>query len=115
MTTETRAITISLNQKTGMFSSILNRFRGSKQTEIAGVRQLLSDEKAKLLHTIKTENPDSIYKLSKLLNRDFKAVRHDIKLLERFGIIELDSSHKAGRDRLKPIININQIVITINL
>ena len=53
--------------------------------------------------------------MSKLLGRDFKAVRHDIKLLEKFGFIELIASHKQGRERLRPVIDVDKIVITINL
>ena len=117
-TKTTKAITINLNQKTGMFSSILNKFTGNQitsQTEITNLRQLLSNEKAKLIHVIKTQNPDSIYELSRLLKRDFKAVRHDIKLLEQFGFVELLVSQKDGRERLKPIISVDKIIFTINL
>jgi len=117
-TKTTKAITINLNQKTGMFSSILNKFTGNQitsQTEITNLRQLLSNEKAKLIHAIKTQNPNSIYELSRILKRDFKAVRHDIKLLEQFGFVELLVSHKDGRERLKPVISVDKIIFTINL
>jgi len=117
-TKTTKAITINLNQKTGMFSSILNKIKGSQitnQKEITNLRQLLSNEKAKLIHIIKTQNPDSIYELARLLKRDFKAVRHDIKLLEQFGFVELLVSQKDGRERLKPVISVDKIIFTINL
>jgi len=67
------------------------------------------------LHTCRTKQPDSIYKLAKLLGRDFKAVRQDIKILEQFGFIELISSHKHGRERLRPVVDADQVVITVNL
>jgi len=86
-----------------------------QNTEIANLRQLLSNERARLLNICKTKEPSSIYELAKLLGRDFKAVRKDIKLLERFGFIELISSHKHGRERLRPIVDADQVVITINL
>lgn len=105
--------TISVIQNKGTFSSIFNR--GEKQSEISELRQLLSNEKARILHIIKTENPSSIYRLSKILKRDFRAVRHDIKILQKFGIIELIVSHKSGRERLTPIIDADKIIITINL
>ena len=117
-TKTTKAITINLNQKTGVFSSIYNKIKGNEITnkkEITNLRQLLSNEKAKLINTIKTQNPGSIYELSRLLKRDFRAVRHDIKLLEQFGFVELLVSQKNGRERLKPVIVVDKIIFTINL
>jgi len=117
-TKTTKAITINLNQKIGVFSSIYNKIKGNQITnkkEITNLRQLLSNEKAKLINTIKTQNPGSIYELSRLLKRDFRAVRHDIKLLEEFGLVELLVSQKNGRERLKPVIVVDKIIFTINL
>lgn len=107
--------TITISEKEGTFSTIFNRFKGKSSSDVSNLRQLLSDERAKLIHVIKTKKPASIYELAKLLGRDFKAVRYDIKLLESFGIIELISSHKQGRERLAPIIGVDRLVINIDL
>jgi len=109
--------TITITEKEGTFSTIFSRFKGRKSydSDISNLRQLLSNERARLIHIIKTKQPDSIYKLAKLLGRDFKSVRHDIRILEKFGVIELISSHKNGRELLKPIIDTDQIQIKINL
>lgn len=109
--------TITLSEKEGTFSTIFNRFKGKKglNSDISNLRQLLSNERAKLMHVIKTKQPDSIYELAKILGRDFKAVRHDIRLLEQFGLIELISSIKNSRERLRPIIDADRLVITLNL
>lgn len=107
--------TINLNQNKGIFSSIFNKIKGNKQSDVVRLRQVLSNEKARILYIIKTEHPDSIYRLSKILKRDFKAVRSDVKLLEHFGFIELVSSFKNGRERLRPVVDIDRVVITINL
>lgn len=115
MTKTIKTKTINLNQKKGVFSSIFNKITGRSSSELADLRQVLSNEKARILHTIKIKNPNSIYELSKFLERDFKAVRHDIKLLQQFGFVELMVSHKKGRERLKPVIDADQIIITINL
>lgn len=116
MAKQTKTRSITLTEKEGKFSSIFSRIKGNKKTsEVGDLRNLLSNEKARLLHICKTKKPDSIYKLAKLLGRDFKAVRHDIKILERFGLVELISSHKQGRERLRPVIDADQIVITLNL
>ena len=107
---------ITLSQSEGAFTAIFHKFKGdSKNSEISDLRQLLSNEKARLLHIAKTKQPESVYKLAKLLNRDFKSVRQDIRLLERFGIIELVASHKQGRERLRPLVDTDQLIITINI
>lgn len=108
--------TITLSEKEGTFSTIFSRFKGNKSSsDISNLRQLLSDERARLIHVIKTKKPDSIYELAKILGRDFKAVRYDIRLLESFGLVELISTHKKGRELLTPVIDIDQLNITINL
>ncbi|MBD3253320.1 HTH domain-containing protein [Candidatus Pacearchaeota archaeon] len=108
--------TISITDKSGTFSTLFHRIKGAKKdTDIINLRQILSNEKARLLHITKTKKPDSLYKLAKLLGRDFKAVRKDIRLLEKFGFIELISSHKNGRERLRPVVDADQVVITINI
>ena len=89
-----------------------------EKKDISGVielRQILSNEKARILHMIKIKKPESIYGLAKLLGRDFKAVREDIRLLEKFGFIELISSRKQGREHLMPVVDIDQVIIRVNL
>lgn len=117
MAKTTTSRTISLSEKEGTFSTIFNRFKGksSFSSDISNLRQLFSNERARLIHTIKTKKPASIYELAKLVGRDFKAVRYDIKLLEYFGIIELISTHKKGRELLTPIIELDKLVINIDL
>ena len=111
-----KTYSISLAEKGGRFSTIFSKLKGKKKTsEVEALRQLLSNEKARLLHIAKTKKPESIYKLAKLLARDFKSVRHDIRILEQFGFIELISSHKQGRERLQPVVDADQLVITISL
>ncbi len=117
MAKQIKTKTITLSEKEGTFSTLFSRFQGKKSfsSEISNLRQLLSNERARLIHTIKTKKPASIYSLAKIVGRDFKAVRYDIKLLEYFGIVELISSHKQGRELLTPIIDIDELVININL
>ena len=54
---------------------------------------------------------DEVYEL----DEDFKAVRQDIKLLGSFGFVELISSHKHGRERLRPVVDVDKLVINVNL
>lgn len=117
MAKQIKNININIAQNEGVFSSIFSKIKtsSSKDSEISNIRHLLSNEKARLLHIAKTKKPESIYHLAKLLGRDFKAVRHDVKILEKFGFIELVSSTKKGRERLQPIVDADQVIITIDL
>lgn len=110
---------INLSIESGTFTGIFRRIRGEKKgydfSEISALRQLLSNERARLLHTIKTENPSSIYHLAKILGRDFKSVRQDVRLLEKFGFLELESNSKGKREMLKPILTTDTLNITITI
>lgn len=113
-----RVKTISLEQKQGTFSVLFSRFRGEKakeESDVALVRSLLSNEKARLLHTLKIKQPNSLYELAKILGRDFKSVRHDITMLEKFGFVEMIPIHKGKREKLKPILTLDTLEIKINL
>ena len=82
-------------------------------SDIAALRHLLSNEKARLLHTIKTQKPESIYDLSKKSGRTFKSKFEDVKLLERFGFVELIPHKKNNRNLLKPTVSVDSIHINI--
>lgn len=114
--TKTREITII--ESHGAFSI----FRKQKITKesydfsgISALRQLLSNEKARILHVIKNEKPGSIYELAKKLGRGFKSVNDDIKLLERFGFIELIEEKTKNRIRHRPEIIVDNVVINIKI
>jgi predicted transcriptional regulator len=67
------------------------------------------------LHTIKLKKPTSIYNLAKILSRDFKSVSDDVKLLERFGFIDLIAEKTGKRERLKPLVVVDSITIEISV
>lgn len=83
--------------------------------DLASLRQILSKEKARTLNVIKTQYPSSIYELAKKLGRSFKSVNNDIKLLKKFGFIELKEEFVKKRKRLKPIIVVDTLNISVKL
>ena len=83
--------------------------------DLASLRQILSKEKARTLNMIKTQNPSSIYELAKKLGRNFKSVNNDVKLLKKFGFIELKEEFVKKRKRLKPIIVVDTLNISVKL
>ena len=116
MKTKTREITIK--ESKGAFSIFKKSQPTKKDYDFEGVsalRQILSNEKARILHVIKNQNPKSIYELAKKLDRGFKAVNDDIKLLERFGFIELTEEKTKNRIRHKPEIVVDTITIHLKV
>jgi len=114
--------TITLKSDSGTFSYIFGRFSGSKSSEkapknpdISMLRSMLSHEKARLLHTLKAKQPNSLYELAKLLGRDFKSVRQDIRLLEELGFVEMIPIHKGNRHKLKPLLVLDELKINIEI
>jgi len=110
--------TITIKQEQGTFSAIFGRFmgdRGSETSNISMLRSVLSNEKARLLHVLKTKQPNSIYELAKILGRDFKSVRQDIRVLENFGLIEMIPIHKGNREMLKPLLVLDELKINLEL
>ena len=111
-TSKTREIT--LTESEGTFS-ILKKLTFSKEEldfeGIFALRQLLNNEKARILHTIKYQKPKSIYDLAKKLGRGFKSVYEDLKLLERFGFIEFIKEKTKNRVRYRPEIVVDKITI----
>ncbi len=109
----TREITIK--ESKGAFSIFKKTGKEADFSGISSLRQLLTKEKARILNIIKTEKPASLYDLSKKLNRRFKAVYEDVKLLERFGLIELIEEKVNNRTRHKPQLIINTLTVHIKI
>lgn len=109
---------ISIAQSKGNF--LIFKIPGSpkKSYDFKGVsdlKQVLSREKARILNAIRNQNPSSIYELSKNLGRSFKSVSDDIKLLRKFGLVELKSEQTKKRKRLKPVLATDVLKIQIKL
>jgi predicted transcriptional regulator len=82
---------------------------------ISFLRKILNKEKIRILDTIKTQNPKSIYDLSKKLNRSFKSVFDDVKLLEKFKFIDLVEEKTGNRPRQRPKIIVDSIVFNLKI
>ncbi len=115
-TTKIREIVIK--ESKGAFSIFKSSDVSKKSYNFSGIlalRQLLSNEKARILDVIKNQKPISIYSLAKILNRGFKSVNDDIKLLERFGFIELIEEKTKDRVRHRPVLVVDSILIKITI
>jgi predicted transcriptional regulator len=119
MAKATKVREINIVEESGAFQTFFKKLTGEHTNYdfegIHALRQLLNNEKAKIMHTIKTKHPSSIYSLAKLLKRDFKSVSEDIKLLERFGFIDLIAEKSGKRERLRPILVADCIQINLKI
>ena len=115
---KTKTIEITITESKGAFSLFKKSKTSKKDYDFSGVlalRQLLSNEKARILSVIKKQKPKSIYDLAKKLGRGFKSVNDDIKLLERFGFIELIEEKTKKRIRHRPTIVIDTVTIHLKV
>ncbi len=113
--TKTREITIQESKGKFLFKKQNTTKKDYDFSGVLVLRQLLSNEKARILNVIKYQEPKSIYDLAKKLKRGFKSVNDDIKLLERFGFIELVEEKTKNRIRHKPKIIVDTITIHLKL
>lgn len=106
---------IVIKESKGFFK---NKGTSKKDYDFEGItalRRLLTNEKARVLNVIKTKEPNSIYELAKILGRNFKSVNEDIKLLKRFGFIELHKIKDKNRVKYKPHLSVDGINIQIRI
>lgn len=119
MSSKTKTREVTIFESGGAFSAFFKKFSGEKKEYdfdgIAALRKLLSNEKARLLHVIKSKKPTSLYQLAKFLKRDIKAVKRDIRLLERFGFIDLIAEKSGNREKLKPIVVVDALYINLKI
>ena len=115
---KTKIREITIHETKGYFSIFKKDSSDKEDYDFEGIsalRNLLSNEKARILHTIKTQKPGSIYDLAKKLGRDFKSVSDDIKLLERFGFIEIIEEKTKNRIRHRPEVVVDTMTINIKI
>lgn len=62
---------------------------------------MLSPARLELLGAVVKQKPPSIYALAKLLERDFKNVYSDVRILNEVGLLEL-SAPTGKREALRP-------------
>ena len=115
---KTKVREILIKESKGTFS-VFGKQKSSKKNYnfdgISALRQLLSNEKARILDVVKNNNPKSIYDLAKILERPFKAVFDDVKLLQRFGFIDLRKEKTKKRPRHRPTIATDNLIINIKI
>jgi predicted transcriptional regulator len=90
------------------------RHEGLYFENLEAMRKVLTENRLKILKTIRKEHPSSIYELAKLMKRDIKNTFDDIQFLANVGLIELKKT-KEGRERSTPIVNYEKILLEISV
>jgi predicted transcriptional regulator len=96
--------------------------RGDRTTQEPGLyfesieelRRILTEKRVEVLLAITRHRPTSVHKLAELIGRDYKNVSTDITLLERLGLVTLESSAGKGRAQT-PMVPYDEIHVTIDL
>jgi len=105
------------------FASALAKSRRGEKSEdhagvsfesIEGLRNVLTKRRLELISVIRHKKPNSIYELSKLLNRDMKSVNTDLKILEENDFVELKKTNH-GRQRVVPVVEFDKIDIMVSV
>ncbi len=78
------------------------------------LRRILTEKRLEILLAIARHRPASVHELAGLLGRDYKNVSTDISLLERLGLVNLESQSGKGRAQ-KPTVPYDEIHVTIDL
>jgi predicted transcriptional regulator len=78
------------------------------------MRKFITDERLRILKTVRKYQPGSIYELAKLLKRDTKNVSDDVRYLSELGLLKLEKT-KDGRSKTKPVMEYEKILVEISV
>jgi len=126
MKTQTKIVRISVKPTTQAlkeFATALGKARGGHEIKpysgvgfgsIEGLRNILTKRRLELLSVVRHKKPQSVYELSKILNRDLKSVNTDLKVLAENEFIEFKKITE-GRQRLIPVVEFDKIDIMVKV
>ncbi|MGO9613732.1 MAG: ArsR family transcriptional regulator [Dissulfurispiraceae bacterium] len=90
----------------------IKRHEGISFESLEAMRKVLTEERLRILKTVKKEHPGSIYELAKILKRDIKNTFDDVQFLSQAGFIELKKT-RDGREKTTPQVNYDKITLEI--
>jgi len=79
------------------------------------VDSFINPMKAKIIRTIQQHQPEPIYELSKILEKDQGYIQKEVKFLENLGIITIESRQDKGRTKSVPHLIYNTFLIDLGL
>jgi predicted transcriptional regulator len=81
---------------------------------LEAMRKVFTEERLRIVKTIKKEHPSSIYELAKILGRDVKNTFDDLQFLAQAGLVELRKI-KEGREKTTPMVKYDKILLEIQV
>jgi predicted transcriptional regulator len=81
---------------------------------LEAMRKVFTEERLRIVKTIKKEHPSSIYELAKILGRDVKNTFDDVQILAQAGLVELRKI-KEGREKTTPMVKYDKILLEIQV
>ena len=108
---------VKFNEVKDVWSKLVRGEKTGKHEGISfesfeAMRKVLTEERLRILKTIKKNQPGSIYELAKILHRDIKNTFNDVQFLAQAGLIELKKT-KDGREKTTPMVNYDKILLEI--
>lgn len=87
---------------------------GTYFTSLEAARKVLTPKRLELLRAIRKENPDSLYRLARVVGRDLKNVQEDVRALAELGLVSLRKTHgSSGRPSTVPRVRFKEIEVRI--
>ena len=120
-----RNIKITIKTDAEFFKEVKNVWKKLEQGEkvkkhegisfesLETMRKVLTEERLRILKSIKKYHPGSIYELAKILKRDTKNVSDDVHYLAELGLIEIEKGKSNGREKTTPVVNYDKILLEI--
>lgn len=90
----------------------VEKHEGVSFASLDDMRRALTEERLRILKTIRKEHPASIYELAKILGRDKKNTFDDVQYLAQVGLIDLTKT-KDGLKKTTLRVNYERIMLEI--
>lgn len=89
--------------------------KGLSFGSVESFREFFTPKRIELLQIIRHKQPKSIYELAKLTNREIKNVAMDIKILEKYGLIDTKKVPIKGKTgyKVRPIFDYDKLTVDI--
>ena len=79
---------------------------------VDNMRAILTNNRLLILKAIREHKPKSVYGLAKILGRDMKNVKQDLKLLSEIGLVTLER-RETDKKRSIPHVDYSKILLEI--
>ncbi len=85
----------------------------SLEDDLSDLQHLLTPRRLELWRIVRDEKPESITELSKRVDRQFKSVQRDLKVLAENGLIRFEQKYGAYGAYQKPVSIASRIEVEV--